>query len=421
MTMLRKPIPVAEAVKRVMEFARPIEEEYVPLAASVNRVLARDLHAPHPIPWFLRSPYDGYAICADSTAGAGEENPVWLEVLGTVAAGDIWNGELQQGQAVRIMTGGAIPNGADAVIMRELTKEEEHGGKTFVQIKRKIKSGENICQIGEDMQEGELLVEKGTFINAGVIALLATFGYEQVPVQRKPKVAVIATGSELLDTGEPLRPGKIRNSNAFMLQAQIMRSGAEPLMMGKVEDTFESTLNMVKAALEQADIVITTGGVSVGDFDYIPKVYEALGAQLLFNKIGMRPGSVTSAAVLGNKLLLGLSGNPSACYVGFELYARAVIRTMLGMKKPYLQRTQATLKTDILKANPFDRFVRSKLSFSEGRLYVEPSGKDKSNIVSSLADASCLMVLPGGTRGWQAGSSVDILLLEEQEGDAQWQ
>lgn len=421
MNIFRKPIPVHEAVHRIMEVSQQSTEEHISLDNSYTKVLAHDLYAPHPIPWFVRSPYDGYAVQSESTRQAGETTPVWLELLGTIGAGDVWEGILGEGQAVKIMTGAAIPDGADAVIMRELTKEEERNGKVFVQIKREMKKGENVVQIGEDMQKGQLLVRKGTVINAGVIALLATFGYETVPVCRKPKVGIIATGTELLNPGEPLQPGKIRNSNAYMLHAQIKRSGANPISFGKVEDTFEGTLEKMEEALQEVDILVTTGGVSVGDFDYIPKAYEAMGAKLLFNKIAMRPGSVTSAAVLGNKVLLGLSGNPSACYVGFELFARPIIRTMLRMEKPYLQKIQAVLKTDIVKANPFSRFVRSKLSFSEGHVYVEPSGTDKSNIVSSLPKANCLLILPGGTRGWTAGSMVDVLLLDDQEGSNTWE
>ncbi|MCP8967535.1 molybdopterin molybdotransferase MoeA [Ectobacillus ponti] len=420
MTLMRKPIPVAEAVQRVMQFPRLKEAEAVKLEESTGRVLAQDIYTTHPVPWFTRSPYDGYAICAASTEQAGEGSPVWLQVLGTVAAGDVWRGCVERGQAVKIMTGGAMPDGADAVIMRELTREEERDGALYVQIKRKVKTGENISRIGEDMEEGELLLRQGTMINAGTVAQLATFGYAEVPVFRKPVVAVIATGSELLDPSEPLAPGKIRNSNGYMLLSQVLRSGAEPLYIGKVQDTLGETLAAVKKALEQADLVLTTGGVSVGDFDYIPAVYQELGAQPLFNKIGMRPGSVTSAAERNGKLLFGLSGNPSACYVGFELFARPVIRAMMGMKRPYSQRVQAELQEDFTKPNPFDRFVRGKLSFSGGRLYAAPSGKDKSNIVSSLAEANCLIVLPGGTRGWEAGSMVDVLLLDDQEGTGQW-
>src|SRR5690606_30097908 len=180
--------------------------------------------------------------------------------------------EIKPGQAVKIMTGAPVPDGATAVIMVELTKEVEKNGKTYVEIKRKINDGENIVQVGEDMKKGEVLVEKGTVINPGVMAALATFGYQQVPVMAKPKVAIIATGTELLEVGEPLKKGKIRNSNSHMLRGQVIRAGGEVVFCRLVKDDLAETVQAVKEALEKSDLIITTGGVSVGDFDYIPQV-----------------------------------------------------------------------------------------------------------------------------------------------------
>ncbi|WP_461201863.1 molybdopterin molybdotransferase MoeA [Anoxybacillus sp. TBDG-1] len=416
---MRKPIPVDEAIERVMKWCHEGGKEYVSLEQCDGRILAQRIDATMPIPWFDRSPYDGYALSAEATAEASSTHPVLLEVIGTIGAGTVWNGSLTPKQAIKIMTGAAIPDGANAVIMVELTKEIEKDGKRFVEIKRKVHEGENISRIGEDMKQGDVVVEKGTMIHPGIVAVLATFGYDRVPVMKKPKVAIISTGSELLHVYEPLEKGKIRNSNAYMLQAQIRRAGGEPILFGKVADTFEHTLYVVQKALQEADVVITTGGVSVGDFDYMPRVYEHLGAQLLFNKVAMRPGSVTSAAVFEKKMLFGLSGNPSACYVGFELFARPFIKAMLGQSKRYLKRAQAVLQKDFLKPNPFTRFVRANVSYDDGMLHVEPVGKDKSNIVSSLAQANAFIVLPGGTRGFQAGNRVDVLLLHD-EGDCVW-
>ncbi|MGG3998381.1 MULTISPECIES: gephyrin-like molybdotransferase Glp [Anoxybacillus] len=416
---MRKPIPVDEAIERVMAWCREGEKEYISLEQCDGRILAEHIEATMPIPWFDRSPYDGYALSAEATTEASSDHPILLEVVATVGAGTVWDGLLTPKQAVKIMTGAAIPDGANAVIMVELTKEIEKEGKRFVQIRRKVDEGENISRVGEDMKQGEIVVEKGTMIHPGIVAVLATFGYDRVPVMKKPKVAIISTGSELLHVYEPLEKGKIRNSNAYMLQAQIRRAGGEPILFGKVADTFEHTLQVIQKALREADVVITTGGVSVGDFDYMPHVYEHLGAQLLFNKVAMRPGSVTSAAVFEKKMLFGLSGNPSACYVGFELFARPFIKAMLGQSKRYLTRAQAVLQKDFLKPNPFTRFVRASVSHQDGMLHVEPVGKDKSNIVSSLAQANALLVLPGGTRGFQAGSRVDVLLLHD-EGDCVW-
>ncbi|GER66430.1 molybdopterin molybdenumtransferase [Weizmannia acidilactici] len=417
---MRKPIKVEEAIRKVMEWTRTGRQETVPIKESLNRVLAKDLTATNDVPWFKRSPYDGYAIFSGSTAEANADHPVLLEVLGTIGAGYTWDEGIKPDQAVKIMTGAAIPDGADAVIMVELTKELEKDGKIYVQIKRKVEKGENIVEIGEDMKKGEILVPKGTTVNPGVMATLATFGYQDVPVMKKPKAAIIATGSELLEVDEPLEKGKIRNSNAYMLWGQVIRAGGEPVFYRLVKDDFNETYEAVKRALGEADIVMTTGGVSVGDFDYIPKVYEKLGAELLFNKVAMRPGSVTSAAVLAGKILFGLSGNPSACYVGFELFVRPYLKTMLGHRNVYLKRAQATLGEDFPKPNPFTRFVRAKLSYEAGVIHAGPVRMDKSNIVSSLIEANALIVLPGGSRGFTKGLQVDVLLLEDEEGAPEW-
>jgi molybdopterin molybdotransferase len=286
-------------------------------------------------------------------------------------------------------------------------------------IKRSFKKGDNVSFTGEDAKQGEILVKKGTLINPGIQAMLATFGYKRVPVAKKPVVGLFATGTELLEVEEELVPGKIRNSNSHMIAAQIERSGGIVHYFGKLPDEFNTCFEAVKNALNEVDVLITTGGVSVGDFDYLPAIYEKLGAEVFFNKVAMRPGSVTTVAQYNGKILFGLSGNPSACYVGFELFARPIIRRMLFSKKPHLRREKAILEVDFLKANPFTRFVRSSVFIEDGRLRVAPSGLDKSNIIMSLSGANSLTILPGGTRGFTAGSEVEVLLLEDQTG-SEW-
>ncbi|MCZ0756408.1 molybdopterin molybdotransferase MoeA [Anoxybacillus sp. J5B_2022] len=414
----RTPIPVTEAIRKVMKFAKGGEAETVALEEAYGRYLAEDLRADHDVPPFNRSPYDGFAIRAADSAAASLDHPVEFEVIETIGAGQVATKEVGPFQAVRIMTGAQIPNGCDAVVMFEVTNEYERDGKTYMSIKRSFRPGDNISFQGEDTKKGEVLVEKGTFINPGVQALLATFGYAKVKVAKRPTIGIFATGSELLDVSEPLVPGKIRNSNAYMIQAQAIRNGATPVYFGKLVDDADQCFAAIEKALNEVDILITTGGVSVGDYDYLPVIYERLGAEVLFNKIAMRPGSVTTVAQIDGKLLFGLSGNPSACYVGYELFVRPVIRTMLYSSKPYLSKTKATLLADFPKPNPFTRFVRSYVTAKEGQLYVSPVGMDKSNIVTSLAKANALMVLPGGTRGFAKGDLVDVWLLENEEGSA---
>ncbi|HZG61506.1 MAG TPA: gephyrin-like molybdotransferase Glp [Anoxybacillus sp.] len=416
----RTPIPVSEAVKRVMAYAKAGEAEIVSLEHAYGRYLAEPLVADHDVPPFDRSPYDGFAIRAIDSAAASSEYPVEFEVIEEIGAGEVAKKTVQPFQAVRIMTGAQMPNECDAVVMLELTQQYERDGKKYMSIKRSFKSGDNISFQGEDTKKGTKLVEEGTFINPGIQALLATFGYSQVKVAKRPKIGIFATGSELLDVSEPLVPGKIRNSNSYMISAQIVRNGATPIYFGKLADEVDECFTAIKSALDQVDILITTGGVSVGDYDYLPMIYEKLGAEVLFNKIAMRPGSVTTVAQLNGKLLFGLSGNPSACYVGYELFVRPVVRTMLFSPNPYLRKTKAILQADFPKPNPFTRFVRSYVAYDNGQLCVSPSGMDKSNIVTSLAKANAFMVLPGGTRGFEKGTLVDVLLLEDEEGSSQF-
>ncbi|HWI48315.1 MAG TPA: molybdopterin molybdotransferase MoeA, partial [Rummeliibacillus sp.] len=292
----RNPIPVGEAVQRVMEFAFQEKTEIVSLQQAHGRFLAEDVAADQDVPAFDRSPYDGYAISSDSSKEANSENPISFKVVGEIGAGYVFDEVVGHREAVRIMTGAPIPNGCDAVVMLELTHTFEEDNQMYMSIKRSYDAGTNISYKGEDVQKGAILIEKGQYINPGVVTLLATFGYDQVPVFRKPIVGVISTGSELLEPNESLQPGKIRNSNAYMLMAQIERAGATSKYFGKLRDDLDLCIQVVEEALQEVDILITTGGVSVGDYDYLPAIYEAIGAKVLFNKVAMRPGSVTTVA-----------------------------------------------------------------------------------------------------------------------------
>lgn len=412
----RKPIPIGDAVKKVMSFVKPGEIEYVSIHESYGRYLSDHLTATSDVPHFDRAPYDGFAVRSEDTKEASQNNPVEFEVVDHIGAGAISEKEIGPYQAVRIMTGAQMPAGCDAVVMLELAREVEKDQRKYMTIKRSYKKGDNVSFRGEDAKEGEILVEKGTRINPGIQAMLAAFGYAKVPVAKKPIVGLYATGTELLSVDEPLVPGKIRNSNSYMISAQIERAGAEVRYFGQLPDDFDTCFEAVEKAIGEVDILITTGGVSVGDFDYLPAIYEKLGAEVLFNKVAMRPGSVTTVAQFEGKLLFGLSGNPSACYVGFELFARPIIRERLFSDKPHLRKEKAVLYADFPKANPFTRFVRSALTVENGKLIVTPSGLDKSNIIMSLAGANSLMILPGGTRGYDRGTEVEVLLLEDEEG-----
>ncbi|RXT05791.1 gephyrin-like molybdotransferase Glp [Ammoniphilus sp. CFH 90114] len=412
----RIPVAIGEAILKVMKEAKTGEHESILIENCDGRFLGLDLVAEQPIPSFDRSGFDGFAVRAEDLHEAGLDHPVDLEVIEEIGAGSVPSRTVGPGQAVRIMTGAQMPAGANAVIMLELTETVTSDGIKKVRIKRSVRSGDHVIFTGQDAKAGTVLVQKGAMINPGIKALLATLGNRHVLVAKKPVIGLFVTGNELLDVDEPLVPGKIRNSNSYMIASQIIRSGGEPKYLGLLPDHFDTCYEKMKKALEDVDLLITTGGVSVGDYDYMPAIYEKLGAQVLFNKISMRPGSVTTVATWNGKLLFGLSGNPSACYVGYELLVRPVVRKQLFSPNPYLKKIQAILDTDFPKANPFTRLVRSKISYRGGRVYVSPSGLDKSNVVTSLAQSDSLMILPGGTRGYEAGREVEVVLLEDQEG-----
>lgn len=417
MVEIRKPIQVAEAVQLVITHSKSVGTERVPLKQAYGRILAEPIIAKHDVPPFDRSPYDGFAIRAEDTGGASGENRIPFTVIGEIGAGHVAEKEIRKGEAYRIMTGAQIPTNADAVVMLEQTVEQEDA----FTLRKPFTAGENISFRGEDAKDGEQLIESGAFIHPGTIALLATFGYAEVEVAKRPVVGILSTGTELLRVDEALEPGKIRNSNGPMIAAQLARMGIEYKSYGMLVDDLDACTEMVKKALLETDVLITTGGVSVGDYDYLPAIYERLGAQVLFNKVAMRPGSVTTVAELGNKLLFGLSGNPSACFTGFELFTRPAILQMMGAENPYMPRMKAKLGEDFTKPNPFTRFVRAVWEMTEGGPVASPAGFNKSSAVSSIARGNCILVLPSGTRGYTKGMEVDVLLLGVEQGVAKWE
>ncbi|SER78456.1 molybdopterin molybdotransferase [Gracilibacillus ureilyticus] len=405
----RNPITVEDAIKRVMKYRKTGEIEYIDIKQANGRILASDIIADHDVPAFNRSPYDGYAIKSSDTSNASTDNPVVFRVVGHIGAGSVFQDTVKEKEAVRIMTGAAIPDGADTVIMLEDTETLDNDQ---VAVKKQMENLQNISLAGEDVKKNTVIVPKGKIINPGIVALLATFGYKNVPVSKKPVIGVIATGSELLEVDEELQDGKIRNSNSYMMIAQIERAGAIAKYFGQFSDQLDTCIEQMKSAMTEVDFLITTGGVSVGDFDLLPDIYKHFQANVLFNKIRMRPGSVTTVAELDGQLLFGLSGNPSACYVGFELFVKPVIDTFVGRNQVGMKKAKATLSVPFTKANPFDRFIRGHYELTGGKVEVSPSGKDKSNMVHSLAEANCFIHLPGGTNGYNKGETVEICLLE---------
>ncbi|MCD8827066.1 gephyrin-like molybdotransferase Glp [Staphylococcus gallinarum] len=404
----RTPIPVSEAIKRIVNENIIMDITNVKLSESLNYILAEDIVATYDIPRFDKSPYDGFALRSIDTTEASGDNRIFFKVIDHIGAGAVSNESVGEHEAVRIMTGAAIPKGADAVVMLEQTTEYESG----FTIRKQFDALENIAIKGEETKSGDIVLQKGQRINAGAIAVLATYGYTEVPVYNKPSVAIIATGSELLDVGDELEPGKIRNSNGPMISALAQNLGLTIETYKIQQDDLDTSIETVTNALQQHDIIITTGGVSVGDFDYLPQIYQHLEAKVLFNKVAMRPGSVTTVAVAQGKYLFGLSGNPSACYTGFELFVRTAVLKMTGAQAVYPQVVRATLMEDFTKPNPFTRFIRATTTFDGHQMTVTPSGFNKSGAVVAIAHSNAMIMLPGGTRGYKKGYTVDVILTE---------
>lgn len=253
---------------------------------------------------------DGFAIQSADTLQAGSEHQVWFRVIDEIPCGYTSEHIITPGTAARIMTGAQVPEGADAVVMMEMTESKQEQGEHWIALKRQIQAGANITPIGLEVQEGQLLLEAGTVIRAGEQSVLATFGVAEVPVFERPKVAIFATGTELLEVHEPLQPGRIRNSNSYMLRSLVVEAGGEPVMYGAIADDVNTARAKLEEAIRDNDFVVTTGGVSVGDYDIMGELVLEEQMQMLFNKVTMRPGSVTTAAVYKDKLLFALSGNP---------------------------------------------------------------------------------------------------------------
>lgn len=415
MRFKREPIRIEEAKTRIAAHIRTGAAQEVALEDSFGRYLAEDVPAKQDMPHFRRSGMDGFAVRAEDVAGATPERPVKLTVVETIPCGAVPAKTIARGQAARIMTGAAVPDGADAVVMFEMTESGEKDGITHVAVQHSVAAGDNVTPVGFEVKAGTPILERGRRVNAGEAALLAAFGYATVRVFRQPTVAIFATGSELLGAGEPLQPGKIRNSNSYMLAEQVKNAGGRLVRMETLPDDVEKAKEAVLAAFAEADLIITTGGVSVGDYDILVDIFAQWDGEMLFNKLAMRPGSPTTVGIRKGQFLFALSGNPGACFVGFELLVRPVIWGMQGKRDIDLPQFTAKLAEDFPKKGTYQRFVRAYSYVRDGHMYVKPVGIDKSSITLSIKDANCLFIAPEGDKSLRKGETVSALSLNVLE------
>lgn len=404
-------IPINEAQALILPYTTPQEPEQVPLTLAQNRVLAEDVRAAMPIPPFNRSPLDGFAFSAAATAQATADNPVLLSTVGTIGAGSVWDTPLARGECLRIMTGAPLPQGADAVAaMEHVTVCGEQ-----VAFPRPYQPGENVSAAGEDIEAGRLVLRAGRQLGPVGAAILASLGVQQVAVFRRPRVAVLATGSELMPVGRPLTAGKIYESNSLMLSGLAEECGAMVTAGGIVPDNPALLARRLRDALADNDVVLTSGGVSVGDYDLTREAVLAVGARILFHRVAVKPGTPLLAAVSEGKLLFCLSGNPAAAFATFHLFVRPALLRIQGLLHGELPWLSAALLHDLDKKGRQNRLIRAVTVQGEHGLVVRVAGRDKPGVLSTLSEANSLVFLPAKKIAVSAGEHVSVLLTGRAE------
>ncbi|MBP2636325.1 MAG: moeA 3 [Firmicutes bacterium] len=401
-------ISLEEAQTMLLDLVGPVKECRVPLDQAGGKVLCQDIWSDIDLPPFDKSPLDGYALRAKDTVAANLTQPTNLEVIEEVRAGYTACKEVAPGTAIKVLTGAPIPTGADVVIKFEDVDRDGNKLKVF----SPLKAGSNIIRAGEDVNQGEIIAKRGTMLNPPLVGLLASIGVDLVPVFGKVKVAILSTGDELLDPSEKLSSGKIYNSNLHSISAYCSRLGTEPIPMGIAPDEEAAIVECISRAFVDADLVITTGGVSVGDFDIVPMAINKVGAEVLFWKLDMKPGSPLIAGRLNNKIVIGLSGNPAAALITFELVVVPLIKKMIGFARQLPPRISATLADDFNKPSGQRRFLRAELQHFKDSNYVKLTGEQSNGVLKSMIECNALIDVPAGSGPLLAGQEVIAILIQ---------
>lgn len=407
-------ISVEEALSRVLARVESLGEECVPLFETYGRVLSRDVVSDIDVSPFDNSAMDGFAVRSTDLEPASPESPVTLSMVGEIGAGAAYERVLEPGQALRIMTGAPVPEGADTVVKYEVVQGDgSDGSVTFT---APSKPGANIRRAGEEFVAGEVVLRAGERVNPYAMGVLASAGAAQVHVHRRPVVGVFSIGSELVDADEVPTPGKIRNSNSACLVGLTIDAGAEPRLYATVADDREAIEGALRRALAECDMVVSAGGASKGDFDFINPVIEDMG-EVVFAYMSLRPGKRQTFGIIDGKPVFGLSGNPAAASVGFELLIRPALRRMQGL--PQVSRTEVVAKLVApLKKKEDRRFYnRGEVSRDEnGELIVTEYRSQSSALLGGLARCNCLMVIPEECGGLPEGTPVTCVRVDVPEG-----
>lgn len=396
-------ISLEQALDILMDHVTHGKTERKPLEDCLGLVLSEDVYALLDMPPFSRSAQDGYALCSKDSIGATGENPVKLKVTGKIYAGDHLDVQVKPGEAVRIMTGAMIPAGADCVLRQEDTDE----GEDVVQIYKEVEPGCSICFKGEEYKKGHILLHAGTKIDAAALAVASGNGIMELPVYERVKAAVVSSGSEVVEPGSPLTPGKIYNTNTIYMKARLSQLGARVMMTRTVGDDLEVMAEALKEAADQAELVVTTGGVSVGQKDLTEEALLSIGAKILFHGIAIKPGMPTLAAEKDGVLFIGLSGNPFSAAIPFEMLARMVLSEKMSDPSLKLRRETLTAVTGFSKDSRKRRFLRGK---AEGKEVWLPD-QQANGQMRSMVGCNCLIEIPTGSGPVKAGDKVEVLWL----------
>ena len=403
-------VPFAEARAGVLERLRPLPVREVGLADALGCVLAADVAAAEDLPPFANSAMDGFAVRGPDLAGAGEASPVALKITGEVFAGTGRLPTVQPGEAVRIMTGGAVPPGADTVVPVEQTATDgdtvlvhlDPGPRRFVR------------EAGEDVRQGTVVLERGRVLDPAAVGMLASVGRRAVPVHPRPHVMVVSTGDELVDPGHPLGPGQIRDSNSWLLAAQVRAAGAGAFRCDKLRDDPEALRRGFAMAAAEGDFVLTSGGVSVGERDYTKQVLAELGDVRSF-RVAMQPGMPQAFGFAAGTPLYGLPGNPVSCFVVFETLVRPALRRLAGHPDDRLDRPRVVARLGGPVRSPAGKvsFLRVRLEVGDDGLVATITGSQGSGVLSSCVAADGLAVVPPEHTELAAGSAVQVVLLRD--------
>jgi molybdopterin molybdotransferase len=411
---------VEEALDKILSFVTVLEMEEKPILDCLGQVLAVDMYAPFDVPPADNSAMDGYAVRAASIVSASHKQPKILHVIGELPAGFVTDLKVEMGTAIRIMTGAPIPRGADAVVPFEDTDEEERrnspGLKTEIGICSDLKAGSNIRRSGEDVIKDELVMRKGKLLFPADIGVFASIGKGKVSVIRRPLVGILATGNEVVDVNQSLSPGKLYNSNSYSLAAQVLRYGGIPKLLGIAQDNVEQLTSAIRRGLD-CDMLITSGGVSVGDFDMVKEVLKVEG-DISFWTVCMKPGKPLAFGTFkrsnGTKVShLGLPGNPVSSMITFEIFARPAIFKMMGRHDLDRPAIKAIIE-DPVKNNDGRRIFARVVVGKRGNEYVARlTGQQGSGILSSMVKANGLAIIPETTSEVKPGTIVDVILLDD--------